>query len=138
MLLPDILSGLYHLCTLQKEGLSVWNPVLKRVFQDNPFLALAGADGPGIAYLNGLVGHHGAFGCRLYCPVKGWQKEGGTHYIQHSSNQLATQLKDVHMIQSTQLKFPLPHHQKSTNKTSRLTCLPLLMLQQKKYWDLQT
>jgi hypothetical protein len=65
---------------LQKEGLSVWNPILKQVFQDNPFLALVAADGPAMAYLNGLVGHHGAFGCRLYCPVKGRQKEGGTHY----------------------------------------------------------
>ena len=33
-----------------------------------------------MAYLNGLVGHHGAFGCRLYCPVKGRRKDGGTHY----------------------------------------------------------
>ena len=80
MPLPNLFSGLYHLHALQKEGLSVWNPILKEDFQDNPFLALAGADGPGVAYLNGLVGHHGAFGCRLYCPVKGRRKEGGTHY----------------------------------------------------------
>ena len=76
----NIFSGLYHLCALQKEGLSVWNPVLKKEFEDKPFLALADADGPGVAYLNGLVGYHRVFGCRLYCPVKGWQKEGSTHY----------------------------------------------------------
>ena len=74
------LLGLYHLCALQKEGLSVWNPILKELFKDHPFLALVTADGPAMAYLNGLVGHHGAFGCRLYCPVKGRRKEGGTHY----------------------------------------------------------
>ena len=74
------MSGLYHLCALQKEGLSVWNPILKELFRDHPFLALVTADGPAMAYLNGLVGHHGAFGCRLYCPVKGRRKDGGTHY----------------------------------------------------------
>ena len=74
------LIGLYHLCALQKEGLSVWNPILKELFKDHPFLALVTADGPAMAYLNGLVGHNGAFGCRLYCPVKGRRKDGGTHY----------------------------------------------------------
>ena len=33
-----------------------------------------------MAYLNRLVGHNGAFGCHLYCPVKGRCKDGGTHY----------------------------------------------------------
>ena len=65
---------------MQKEGLSVWDPVLQQTFEDKPFLALVGADGPAMAYLNGLVGHNGAFGCHFYCPVKGRRKEGGTHY----------------------------------------------------------
>lgn len=33
-----------------------------------------------MTYLNGLVGHHGAYGCRFYCPVKGRHKPGGPHY----------------------------------------------------------
>ncbi len=36
--------------------------------------------GPGLTYLNGLTGYSGAFGCRLYCPVKGRRKDGGNHY----------------------------------------------------------
>ncbi|KAF8211784.1 hypothetical protein K438DRAFT_1501968, partial [Mycena galopus ATCC 62051] len=38
------------------------------------------ADGPGMTGLNGLVGHYGVFGCRLYCPLKGRNKEGKPHY----------------------------------------------------------
>ena len=33
-----------------------------------------------MAYLNSLVGHHGKFGCRLYCPTPGRHKTNGTHY----------------------------------------------------------
>ncbi len=33
-----------------------------------------------MAYLNGLVGHHGKYGCRLYCPVPGRHRPNGTHY----------------------------------------------------------
>ena len=46
----------------------------------NTFVLLGAADGPGLAYLNGLTGHSGAFGCRLYCPVKGHQKVDAPHY----------------------------------------------------------
>jgi len=41
-------------------------------------MALASADGPAMAYINGLVGHQGKIGCRLYCPFKGRLK--GSHY----------------------------------------------------------
>ncbi len=33
-----------------------------------------------MAYLNGLVGHHGKYGCRLYCSVPGRHKPNGPHY----------------------------------------------------------
>ena len=33
-----------------------------------------------MAYLNGLVGHHGKFGCCLYYPVPGRHKPNGSHY----------------------------------------------------------
>ncbi|KAH7917470.1 hypothetical protein BV22DRAFT_994005, partial [Leucogyrophana mollusca] len=51
-----------------------------QVFTSNPYLALNTADGPGMTYLDGLVGHHGAYGCRIYCPLKGRHKPGGPHY----------------------------------------------------------
>ncbi|KAF8813455.1 hypothetical protein BYT27DRAFT_7220393 [Phlegmacium glaucopus] len=75
-----LFPGLHHLAALQHEGLQIWNALEDIVFTSNPFLALATADGPGMAYLNGLVGHHGKYGCRLYCSVTGRHKPGGLQY----------------------------------------------------------
>jgi hypothetical protein len=79
---PDsyIFPGLHHLSALQKEGLSMWNARKQKIVTSHPFFCLATADGPGMAYLNGLVGHHGKNGCRLFCTVPGRHKQGGTHY----------------------------------------------------------
>jgi hypothetical protein len=74
-----LFPGLHHLAALQHEGLRIWDG--DKVFKSHPFLALATADGPGMAYLNGLVGHHGKYGCRLYCSVTGRHKPGGSHYF---------------------------------------------------------
>jgi hypothetical protein len=73
---PDsfLFPGLHHLVALQKEGLMIWDASGDRVFRSFPYLLLATADGPGMTYLNGLVGHSGAYGCRLYCPTKGRHK----------------------------------------------------------------
>lgn len=73
--------SLHHLTALQLEGLRIWDAERNCVFIDHPFFALGTADGPGMTYLNGLVGHHGAYGCRLYCPTKGRHKPGGGHYF---------------------------------------------------------
>lgn len=75
-----LFPGLYHLAAIQNEGLPVWDALSSRLFDSKLFLALNTADGPGMAYLNGLVGHHGKFGCRLYCTVPGRHKPNGTHY----------------------------------------------------------
>jgi hypothetical protein len=72
--------SLHHLAALQKEGIRVWDASSNRMFTSTPFLALATADGPGMVYLNGLVGYHGKNGCRLYCGVTGRHKPGGAHY----------------------------------------------------------
>ena len=80
---PDsyVFPGLYHLAALQREGLPIWNARTNTVTISYPYFALGTADGPGMSYLNGLVGHRGAYGCRLYCPVKGRRKPGApTHY----------------------------------------------------------
>jgi hypothetical protein len=71
-----LLPGLYHLSALQKEGLTIWDVGKDQLFQSYPFMALGTADGPGMTYLNGLVGHVGARGCRLYCPIIGRCKAG--------------------------------------------------------------
>ncbi|OBZ66066.1 hypothetical protein A0H81_13935 [Grifola frondosa] len=75
-----LFTGLYHLAALQREGLRIWDASVNTLFTSNPFLAMATADGPAMAYMNGLVGHHGAYGCRLYCPLKGRHKPGCPHY----------------------------------------------------------
>jgi hypothetical protein len=75
-----LFPGLYHLAAVQNEGLPVWDASSSRLFHSRLFLALNTADGPGMAYLNGLVGHHGKFGCRLYCIVPGRHKPNGPHY----------------------------------------------------------
>jgi hypothetical protein len=76
-----LFPGLHHLAALQREGLQIWDGLGKNVFTSNPFLALATADGPGMACMNGLVGHHGKYGCRLYCSVTGRHKPGVSHYF---------------------------------------------------------
>jgi len=75
-----LFPGLEHVSALQKEGLSIWDASVKQQFSSKPFVVMATADGPGMAYLNGLVGHTGVIGCRLYCPVTGHRKEGGHYY----------------------------------------------------------
>jgi hypothetical protein len=75
-----LFPGLHHLCVLQKEGLVIWDAFKDRIFNSNPFLGLDTADGPGMVYLDGFVGHHGKYQCRLYCPVPGRHKPNGPHY----------------------------------------------------------
>ncbi|KAG6835779.1 hypothetical protein H0H93_014743 [Arthromyces matolae] len=72
--------GFHHLAAIQKEGLLIWDAETERSFVSHPFLHLGTADGPGSVHFTGLVGHHGAYPCRLYCPLKGRHKAGGSHY----------------------------------------------------------
>ncbi|KAG2337297.1 hypothetical protein BDR05DRAFT_978559 [Suillus weaverae] len=48
-------------------GLIIWDGAHEISFTSHPFLFVATADGPGMAFLTGLVGHHGKMGCCLYC-----------------------------------------------------------------------
>ncbi|KAF8806951.1 hypothetical protein BYT27DRAFT_7292543 [Phlegmacium glaucopus] len=75
-----VFPGFYHVAALQREGLRIWDASRNEVFTSSPFVALGTADGPAMAYLNGLVGHHGKNGCRLYCSITGRHKPGGSHY----------------------------------------------------------
>ena len=72
--------SLHHLAALQKEGLHVWDTLSNSTFLSVLILALATADGPGMVYLNSLIGHHGKNACWLYCDVAGHHKPGGSHY----------------------------------------------------------
>lgn len=75
-----IFTGLYHLASVQNDGLRIWDATRDTVFISRPFLALATADGPGMACLNGCVGHQGKIHCRLHCPLKGRHKPGASQY----------------------------------------------------------
>ncbi|KDQ14423.1 hypothetical protein BOTBODRAFT_110097, partial [Botryobasidium botryosum FD-172 SS1] len=69
-----------HLAALQKEGLPIWDASTDTKATSRPFLALITADSPGMARLDGLVGHQGMQGCRYFCGTKGRRKPSGNHY----------------------------------------------------------
>lgn len=75
-----LFTGLFHLAAVQKEGLSIWNALTGDYFVSKLFFILATADAPGMAYLNGRVGHHGRIHCRFQCPIVGRHKPGAGHY----------------------------------------------------------
>jgi hypothetical protein len=72
--------GFQHIAALQKEGLKIWDAERDRLFVSKIFLYLGCADGPGSVHFTGLVGHHGAYPCRLYCGIKGRHKPGAPQY----------------------------------------------------------
>ncbi|OJT14267.1 hypothetical protein TRAPUB_9182 [Trametes pubescens] len=75
-----LFPGLFHLAALQCHGLQIWDAHTDRVFESHPYLLFATADGPGMTYLNGLVGHQGTYGCRLYCGIRSRFKGAGSTY----------------------------------------------------------
>lgn len=79
---PDSFTypGLHHLAALQREGLPIWDCITNTVEICHPFFSLGTADGPGMTYLNGLVGHHGKNGCCLFCSLPRRHKKGKPHY----------------------------------------------------------
>lgn len=75
-----LFPGFQHLSALMKEGLLIWDASTGKVFRSYPFLAYITADGPGMQFINGLVGHSGKQGCRLYCGMPGRNKPGSGLY----------------------------------------------------------
>ncbi|PSS05360.1 hypothetical protein PHLCEN_2v3916 [Hermanssonia centrifuga] len=72
--------GLHHVSAVMKEGLVIWDGVLKQQITSDIDLAFVTAQGPGIAFVSGLVGHSGRYDCRIYCPMPGRNKPGTGHY----------------------------------------------------------
>jgi hypothetical protein len=75
-----LFPSLYHLSALQKDGFPLWDGSKHKVVTCYPFFALGTADGPAMTHLNGLVGHMGKNGCRMYCGVSGRRKDKESHY----------------------------------------------------------
>ena len=80
-----LFRGIHHLSALQHEnsgaGLSMWDAVAARTIQSRIILTLSTADALGMTETDGRVGHHGAHGCRLGCPMKGRHKPHTGHYF---------------------------------------------------------
>lgn len=72
--------ALHHLSALQKEGLQIWDASRNDTFRSNLYLLFTTADGPGLVHWDGLVGHCGKNGCRLYCGIQGRHKDSRSHY----------------------------------------------------------
>lgn len=77
-----LFPGLHHVAALQREkdGLKIWNAHLKCETCSKIYVLFATADGPGMTYLNGLVGHQGCHGCRLYCGMPSRYKPAASTY----------------------------------------------------------
>ncbi|KAG6851990.1 hypothetical protein C0991_004378, partial [Blastosporella zonata] len=77
-----LFPSLHHVAAINKlGGLPVWNAAKRALEKSTLYIVLATADGPGMVYFNGLVGHSGKMGCRLWCGLIGRHKPGAPmHY----------------------------------------------------------
>ncbi len=75
-----MLPGLMHISALQKKGLKIWDAADKRFFISRPIVLFICADTVAMSSINGLVGHSGARGCRLWCPMPSRHKRGTGYY----------------------------------------------------------
>ncbi|KAG2030702.1 hypothetical protein BDR03DRAFT_936586 [Suillus americanus] len=63
------------------EGLRIWDASRNINFTSHPFLALPTADALGLVHFDGMVGHSGRNGCRVYCGLIGRRKPQRSHYF---------------------------------------------------------
>ncbi|EIW80031.1 hypothetical protein CONPUDRAFT_27571, partial [Coniophora puteana RWD-64-598 SS2] len=75
-----LFPGLYHIAAVQNEGLVIFDGAQQCRRTTDLFIFIVTADGPGMAFLTGLVGHHGKFACRLYCGFPGRRYAQKPHY----------------------------------------------------------
>ncbi|KDQ51981.1 hypothetical protein JAAARDRAFT_73289 [Jaapia argillacea MUCL 33604] len=75
--------GLHHIEAINRlpgGGLPIWDAFQRICTSSHLYIILATADGPRMTYLNGLVGHSGKVGCRLWCGLVGRHKAGQPKY----------------------------------------------------------
>jgi hypothetical protein len=75
-----LFPGMHHLAAIQCEGLSMWDPLSDSHYSLYIYLLFTTADGPGLVYWDGMVGHSSKNGCCLYCGLPGRQKERAHRY----------------------------------------------------------
>ncbi|KIN94644.1 hypothetical protein M404DRAFT_167725 [Pisolithus tinctorius Marx 270] len=75
-----LFPGIHHLAALQAKGLPIWNAHTNTRYSSDVYLLFTTADGPGLIYWNGMVGHSGKNGCCMYCGAISRCKTNGKHY----------------------------------------------------------
>ncbi|KAG2008975.1 hypothetical protein CC2G_014351 [Coprinopsis cinerea AmutBmut pab1-1] len=82
-----VYRSFHHLSALQREndrkGLKVWDGAKQAEVHSRILFWTNLADAVALPYMDGRVGHHGAKGCRLGCPMKGRHKSSGFYYAAH-------------------------------------------------------
>jgi hypothetical protein len=72
--------SLYHIASLQREGLAIFDTSLGSLVQSCPLVVFGMADSPGSAFMLGMVSHSGRSGCCLYCDMPSRCRKGDGHY----------------------------------------------------------
>ena len=72
--------SLYHIATLQREGLAIYDVSLGTLIRSRPLVVFGTADSPGSVFMSGMVGHSGRVGCCLYCDMPSRHHAGDGHY----------------------------------------------------------
>ena len=62
------------------RGMRVWDILQQKILNSQVIFVHGTANAVGLTELDGQVGHHGAQGCRVGCPMKGQHKPGSGHY----------------------------------------------------------
>ena len=63
--------GIHHLAIIQLKGLAMWDFNTDSHYLSYVYLLFTTADGTGLVYWDGMVGHSSKNGCCLYCGVLG-------------------------------------------------------------------
>ena len=71
---------LYHITTLQHEGLNVYDTLMGTIVRSRLLVVFGTADSPGSAFMSGMVSHSGRVGCCLYCNMPSRHRAGDSHY----------------------------------------------------------
>jgi hypothetical protein len=77
---------MHHLAAIQNEGLTIWDASSDITFISDIHLLFTTTDGPGRVYWDGMVGHSGRHGCRMYCGCLGDERLAVRNIIQHFSS----------------------------------------------------
>jgi hypothetical protein len=72
--------SLYHIASLQREGLNVYDAFLGNLVHSRPLVVFGTTDSPGSAYMSGMVGHSARYGCQLSCNMPSRHRTCDSHY----------------------------------------------------------